>query len=362
MTSTNKLREIVALSLVKNMGPVSYKKLADRFGGEGSIFSVRKDNFESQKKGIRVLWEDLKAADLLPRADEEIEKALKHQIDIIPIFDERYPALLREIHDPPILLYVKGSLPPAESVNVAVVGSRVASLYGRRMASQISSDLAGAGVVVVSGLALGIDTAAHEGALAGKGCTIAVLGGGIAKLYPKENKRLAEKICENGALVSEYPVEMSPDPGCFPVRNRIISGLSSAVFVVEAKEKSGALITADLALEQGRGVFALPGNADSSKSFGTNSLLKQGACLVMSAQDILSDLGLLVSRRAKSSQRAALSAEEEKLFSLLDSGPVQLEEVVEGAGISLQKTVTVLSALQMKGLIKESPGKYFQKA
>ena len=230
------------------------------------------------------------------------------------------------------------------------------------MAAQISKDLASAGVVIVSGLALGIDTAGHEGALLADGVTVAVLGGGIAKLYPRENKKLADKICEKGALISEYPVEMTPDPGYFPVRNRIISGISSAVLVVEAKEKSGALITADLALEQGREVFALPGNADSSKSFGTNSLLKQGARLALSAEDILTELGYSLVKKAKASKRAALTAEEDRIFSLLDAGAVQLEEIVETAGIPLQKTMTVLSNLEMKGMVKETPGKNFQKA
>ena len=362
MNAAENLRNIVALSLVKNLGPVSFKKLVEKFGTTEALLAATETDFKRKARGLRVRWEDLKNTEALSRADEEIEKAAKHQIDIIPCYDERYPAVLREIHDPPILLYVKGQLPLEDAVKVAVVGSRVSSLYGKKMALQISRDLAVSGVTIVSGLALGIDTAAHEGALAGDGITVAVLGGGIQKLYPRENKKLAEKICEKGALVSEYPIDMAPDPRFFPVRNRIISGLSSAVLVVEAKEKSGALITADLALDQGREVFALPGNADSSKSFGTNSLLKQGARLALSAQDILSELGFSVAKKIKSSKLKALTAEEEKIFSFLDAGPVQLEELVETSGISLQKAMTVLSYLEMKGLVKEIPGKNFQKA
>ncbi len=367
MASGDSLRELVALSLVKNMGPVGFKNLMEKFGSVREIFEAKEGEFNRAKKRGPVLWESLKEADLLSRADDEIEKAARHGIRILPIYDEHYPAVLRQIYDPPILLYVKGTLPSEDALKVAVVGSRVPSIYGKRMATQISSDLAQAGVVVISGLALGIDTAAHEGALAGKGITVAVLGGGILKLYPKENKKLADKICENGALVSEYPVEMAPDPSYFPVRNRIISGLSTAVLVVEAKEKSGALITADAALDQNREVFALPGNADSSKSMGTNALLKQGAHLVLSAEDILAELGFSMPKKKASIRGACLpagrlSAEEENFFSLLESGPVQLEEIVETTGISLQKALTVLSYLEMKGLVKEAPGKYFQKA
>ncbi len=360
-TITENLRLVMALSLVRNMGPVGFKRLMEKFGSAEAVLDSGKTEFALDKLRTKVRWDELKSPDLLSRADAEIEKALKLGVDIVPYDDERYPSLLREIYDPPIVLYVKGVLPPSDAAAVAVVGSRVCSLYGRKMAAEISRDLSSAGVTVVSGLALGIDTAAHEGALAGGGRTLAVLGGGIGKLYPPGNRRLAEKICEGGALISEYPVEMDPQPGFFPVRNRIISGLSQGVLVVEAKEKSGALITADAALEQGRDVFALPGNADSSKSLGTNSLLKQGARLTLSAQDILAELGLAPARKAKQSARAVLTAEEDKFLFLLDAGPVHLDEIVEASGFSIPKALVVLSALEIKKYVKEAPGKYFQR-
>ncbi len=355
------LRRITALSLVKNMGPVGFKRLTEKLGGVDAVLGASRAQFDKAKKGVKAIWEDLKSPGLLARADAEIEKAHKLGVDMIPLYDERYPSLLKEIHDPPILLYVKGALPPQDRLKVAVVGSRVSSIYGSRMALQIAKDLGAAGAVVVSGLALGIDTAAHEGALAGGGLTVAVLGGGIGKLYPPGNKKLAEKICAGGALVSEYPVDMAPSPSYFPVRNRIISGMSEAVLVVEAKEKSGALITADSALEQGREVFALPGNADSAKSLGTNSLLKQGARLALSAADILAELGYTSVKKSKEARRAAITAEEEKLVSILESGPLHLDEIVEATGFSLSKALGMLSALEMKMHVKEAPGKYFQK-
>lgn len=364
MTTPSKkstLRDLVALSLVPGMGPVSFKKLSERFGDARTILSCAAGDFAPIKKGFRFSWEALRAPDLLSRADDEIQKAAKQKITIITLEDERYPLALREIHDPPILLYVKGKLPSKDRIHIGVVGSRGCSLYGRKMATEIACDLASAGLVVTSGLALGIDTAAHQGALQGKGITCAVLGGGIGKLYPKENKKLADQIVERGALISEYPIDMEPEAGFFPIRNRIISGLSRGVLVVEAKEKSGALITADSALEQGREVFAVPGNADSSKSLGTNGLLRQGARLTLSAEDILTELGLTFSGSSKHSLKLKLTPEEEKMFLLLEAGAVQLEELVEASGFSLQKAASVLSYLEMKGAVQQTPGKYFQK-
>ncbi len=366
MAQANDLKNIVALSLAKNMGPVGFKRLMERFGDAASALRCATHELKGLtvqgKKSLRLSWEELTDPKLLDRAEQEIEKATRSGVQIIPFGDERYPEALGQIYDPPIVLYVKGKLPQSQGPSVAVVGSRVASLYGKKMALEISRGLASAGVPVISGLALGIDTAAHQGALEAGGVTIAVLGGGIGKLYPSENRKLAERICERGALISEYPVEMAPQPGCFPVRNRIISGLCSAVLVVEAKEKSGALITADLALEQGRDVLAVPGNADSFKSAGTNSLIKQGARLVLSAQDVLLELGFSIEKKAKTPKRAAVTAEEERVLSFLEAGPVHLDQIIEASSLSLQKTLGVLSYLQLKGFVKESPGKYFQKA
>jgi DNA processing protein len=306
---------------------------------------------------------------LLKKADAEIKKAEKQKAEIVTFFDENYPAELREIYDPPILLYAKGALPPQGSAKVAVVGSRASSLYGQRTARNIARDLASAGVVVVSGMALGIDTAAHEGALSADGITVAVLGGGLSRIYPKENKKIAEQIAEKGAVISEYPMEMEPRPAYFPIRNRIISGLSQAVLVVEAKEKSGALITADAALEQGRDVFAVPGNVDSERSGGTNNLLKQGAKLASSAEDILEELrskaesvlSVRPSLKKVPAETKDLGENEKRILSLLDSETLQADVLIEQSGLSAGETMTALTFLQMKGLVKEWPGKNFSK-
>ncbi len=370
MKKADELRETLALSLVKNMGPVTFKRLAESFGTASKILKTPVHYLKRAAGRSRASWEEFRDVSLLlKKADEEIKKTEKQKARIVTFFDEDYPADLRQIYDPPILLYVKGQLPSPESPKVAVVGSRKPSLYGQRMAKNISTDLAAAGVVVVSGMALGIDTAAHEGALLAEGITVAVLGGGLSRIYPPENKKIAERIAEKGAVISEYPMEMSPKPEYFPVRNRIISGLSGAVLVVEAKEKSGALITADAALEQGRAVFAVPGNADSARSGGTNNLLKQGAKLASSAEDILEELRLKMHHasparpvlKKATAEAKNLSENEKKILSLLDNETLQADVLIEQSGLSAGETMTALTFLEMKGLVKELPGKNFSK-
>jgi len=337
-------RQIVALSLVKNIGPVTFQRWLGECGSAPEAFKAKCPDPKS----------------FLKKADQEIKKSKEAGIDIVTYFDPRYPESLKTIYDPPILLYVQGSLPEPGSLHVAVVGSRIASLYGMRMAREISKGLAEAGVVVVSGLALGVDSAGHEGALAGDGRTLAVLGGGIRRLYPAENKKLADQIVKKGALISEYPIDMSPQAGFFPIRNRIISGLSSAVLVVEAKAKSGALITADSALEQGRDVFAVPGNADAARSQGTNGLLKQGAKLVTSAEDILNELKISHSPRPVA-KALDLAPEEGKIYSLLEGEGLAVDDLIEQSGLSTQQALSALTMLEMKGIVKQQPGKIFAK-
>ena len=366
MRITDELRYTVALSLVKNMGPVTFKKLMERFGNVTLIFGAGQKDFQGIEKVSRSLYAELKAPDLFEKADAEIAKAVKQNVRIISFMDKHYPADLKEIYDAPILLYVKGILPEEDVPKVAIVGSRKASLYGLRMAKSIARDLSRAGVVVVSGLALGIDSAAHEGALSADGSTLAVLGGGLARLYPSKNKKMAEAILKKGALISEYPMEMEPRPEYFPLRNRLISGLSQAVLVGEAGNKSGALSTADAALEQGRDVLAIPGNADSERSAGTNALLKQGAKLVTSAADVLEELKMNKGKSNDAPQQLHsekkifdLNPDEAKLFSLLMNEPLPIDTLVEESGISASLVITHISRLQMKGYVKELPGKYF---
>ena len=355
MNPSEDTKGILALSLVKGMGPVAFKRLLETLGSVSNILSASHGEFSKAGRiGVRYL--DLKDASIFEKADREIERARKAGVRIMSCRDEDYPSALREIYDPPVVLYVWGHLPSDEQVKVAVVGSRMASFYGQKMARMIARDLAAAGAAVVSGLALGIDTAAHEGALSAGGVTLAVLGGGINKLYPSENRKMADTIVRKGAILSEYPLEMDPRPGYFPVRNRIISGLSCAVCVVEARQKSGALITADAALEQGKDVFAVPGNADSSRSGGTNGLLRQGAKWATCAGDILEELGI---KKPVSTPDHSLSGEEKTIFSLLEGEPLHVDQLVESSGIHTRNVISALSVMEIKGLVRQLPGNWY---
>ena len=358
MILTQKLRQMMALTLVPGMGPVAFRNGLLTFGSLEGIFGATASEWRGVQYLSRLNKRLLDDPAIFRKADEEIEKALKADTAILTFFDGAYPSELKEIHDPPIVLYVKGRLPEKKHPRIAVVGSRAASLYGLKMAERVSRELAAAGMVVVSGLAIGIDTAAHKGALSAKGWTLAVLGGGISKIYPAENKKIAAEIVKTGALISEYPMDFYPKPGNFPVRNRIISGLSRAVLVAEARVKSGALITADLALEQGRDVYALPGPADSTKSEGSNALLKQGAHFITGAEDILREYS--TDLRKTQTKKISVTEEEKKLLSLL-GGPeaLHLDEIITRSEFPTQKAMGLLSVLAIKGAVQELPGKYF---
>ncbi|MBI4352373.1 MAG: DNA-protecting protein DprA [Candidatus Omnitrophica bacterium] len=373
MEQDHRLREVVALSLIGRMGPVTFKRVREAVQEDLSkLFSMTREEFD-RLAVPRLSYSDLKAADLFKEADRQMEKAAENGIKVVTFFDGDYPQELKEIYDPPILLYVKGNLPSSQAPKVAVVGSRLATFYGLQMARRISGDLAGAGVVIVSGFAKGIDLAAHEGALAGGGVTIAVLAGGLLQhLRAHPNQKILDKITEKGALVSEYPLETAPQPGFFPVRNRIISGLSRAVLVVQAAERSGALITADAALEQGRDVFAVPGNADVSRSAGVNRLIQQGAKLTVSASDILEELcwetrdipGALPDTaplKNGSKREVSLSTEEEKVLSCLNGEALSIDELAETSCFPASRLAAALSLLELKGLIRQMPGKNFKK-
>ena len=290
----------------------------------------------------------------------------KYKIETLTISEKGYPKILKQIYSPPKVLYVKGKILQKDEFAVAIVGSRFASTYGLITAERLGYELASRGVVVISGLAKGIDSAAHRGALKAYGRTIAVLGNGLKTVYPPENKKLADEIIErNGAVISEFPMETPPIGMNFPRRNRIISGLSLAVIVVEAAKNSGALITADFALEQNREVFAVPGKIDSPTSFGTNELIKQGAKLVQTADDVIEELGLKLSdsktKSDKNILKPNLSSEEAVIYKNLTTEPRYLDEIAQDTSLSVSKAMELLLKLQLKKLVKELPGKNFIK-
>ncbi len=296
---------------------------------------------------------------------KEAAKLQSAGVDFICHDDPIYPENLRQIFNPPPVIFIKGSLTASDKLAVAVVGSRKPSPYGLLVAEKLAKDLAALGITVVSGMARGIDTAGHKGALAGGGRTIAVLGCGVDVVYPRENKKIVDKIVDNGAVISEYPLGTPPESWHFPARNRIISGLSLGTVVVEAADKSGALITADFALEQGRDVMAVPGNVVSPLSRGPHRLIRQGARLVEGAGDIIDEMGLeklFPVPEENAGGKVKMSMEEEALYNLLSLEPVLLDELIDKTGFPPQKVMAALMYLEIKGLTRQMPGKLYVRA
>lgn len=346
----------IALSMVPGIGPVLFKRLLDRFGSPERVFKSPLPLL----KGVEGVGERLSAEIHSFRqwkdAEDEVAKAYSFGAAIVTMTDDEYPKNLLNIYDPPPYLYVKGRLLAGER-SMAVVGSRFASQYGKIVAEGISRDLAKNGFTVVSGMARGIDTAAHKGAMAASGRTIAVLGSGIDVAYPPENKGLYEEICRNGAVVSELPMGAEPLSEHFPARNRIISGISMGVLIVEASLKSGSLITAACAAEQGREVFAVPGNINSNGSKGTNKLIKDGAKLVEGAGDILEEFD---SRPNNPKTTIDLSKEEASVMDVLTE-PVQIDEIATLSGMDVRSVSAILLNLELSGTVRQLPGMVFVK-
>lgn len=293
----------------------------------------------------------------------EAQRLAALDIKMVTWDDADYPARLREIYDPPAVFFYRGTLAQDDEACVAVVGSRRCTHYGRMVAEELGAGLARAGLTVVSGMARGIDSAAHRGALGAGGRTVAVLGTGLDICYPRENSKLMQEIAASGAVVSEFPLGSPPEPWHFPVRNRIISGLSRGVVVVEAAARSGALITAELALEQGRDVMAVPGNVTSPSSQGTNRLIKQGARLVEGVEDVLDELGLasLFAPDAGTEAAPSLTPLEQALLQRLkeEGGPVGEDALLGGCGAATPEAKAALTFLELKGLVRRLPGRLY---
>jgi len=361
-----RLKALIGLNMFCDIGSARLKKLLEFFGYPENILKAPYEKL-TQVFGIG----EVIARNITSLKEEDIDKecvqAQKGNIRIMTIDDGDYPENLKHIPDPPIVLYVKGALEAEDKFSVGIVGSRRASFYGLSCAEKFAADLAHCGMTIVSGLARGIDSSSHKGALKAGGRTIAVIGSGFNYLYPAENKELADEISRSGAVISEFPMDAKPLPQNFPCRNRIISGLSLGVLVVEAARNSGALITADCALEQGREVFALPGKIDSQNSCGTNALIKQGAKLVSCADEILEEFNLPVTKNVNkeeiketnSGNRACLSDSESLLYNLISGEPVLLDEIAEKSSFGISEISAILLKLQMRRLIRQIPGKQF---
>lgn len=356
-----RLEALVALNMAGSIGSVRLKKLLEYFVSPQDIFNAPVEKLVS----VSGIGENL-AARIHSFRKEALEKELKLArklaLKIITAEDEDYPVNLKNIPGLPIVLYVKGEIKPLDNHAVAVVGSRNASLYGLAAAAKFSTELAESGFTIVSGLARGVDTSAHRAALKAGGRTLAIMGSGFNNIYPAENKEFCEEIARSGAVISEFPLDEKPLKENFPRRNRVISGLSLGVLVAEAARNSGALITADFALEQGREVFALPGKIDSENSSGTNELIKQGAKLVTQASDILEELvpGAPLRRENKTSVKCDLNNEKEnRLYGLMTPKALTLDELIEKSSMGISEVSGILLSLQLKKLIKQLPGKQF---
>jgi len=357
----------IALKNIKGIGNHLFKKLIERFHTPGRVLSASINELIMVEGISAALAKSIKYCKEGNKAKRDLDIAFQKGIKIITMADASYPPLLHHIPDPPPVLYISGTLEPATD-NIAVVGSRNATRYGITMAKQLCSDLAHRDLNVVSGMAKGIDTAAHLGALAGDGKTFAILGTGIDVIYPSENKKLFHEISEKGAVISEFPFGTGPEPYNFPLRNRIISGMSLGTVIVEAGMKSGSLITARLAAEQGREVFAVPGSVRSFKSTGTHSLLKQGAKLVEHANDIIEEiLPLLRSRLSEKTENQApqkknnpaLDSDETIVFKALEPYPVHIDDIIRSTGFNPGRLAGILLKLELEGVVNQSPGKFF---
>ena len=357
----------LALARVKGLGAVSFKKLTTRFVDPTAAFSAALTELEQVEGLHRDAIDGIVAFSDWAEIDEEIERARDAGIAIVPFTNPNYPARLRTIADPPPFLYVKGNILTDDDKAVAIVGSRSASEYGRRVARDLARGLVSLGFTVVSGMARGIDGSAHESALQSGGRTIAVLGSGVERAYPAEHETLYRRIGENGAVLSELPIGTRPLAFNFPARNRLISGLSLGVVVVEATEKSGSLITATLAVEQGREVFAVPGEVGSSRSRGAHRLIRQGAKLVESVDDIIEEIApQLLDRTGSATQRAPRVLPQNAgdatrtIFALLQENTLQVDQVIERTGMSAAQVLETLLDLELQGLLRQLPGKIYR--
>jgi len=351
----------LGFNVVKGIGPVRLRALRDTFGDIERAWHA--DDTALQKAGLdRRALQNLHQARRSLDLDRMIADVHASGAVILTLDDPDYPRLLRELPGSPPVLYVKGTLSDADQWALAFVGTRRASVYGRDMTYRLVTSLVQAGLTIVSGLALGIDAAAHKAALEAGGRTIAVLGSGIDRIYPPEHRQLAAAIAQSGALVSEFPLGTPPEAKNFPVRNRLISGLSLGVVVVEAPESSGALLTADTALDQGRDVFAVPGNVTAKTSMGTNRLIQNGAKLVIDANDILDELNLTrttVETSKHVRQIAPDNPVEASLSQLLGEEPVHIDDLCEQSGLPITTVSSALALMELKGIVHRLDGMHY---
>jgi DNA processing protein len=363
----------LALTLTPGLASRLCARLLKQFGSPESVFRASRVALEScHIPGETV--EGILKKKAFPRAEKELAGIQRVcGCSLLNWAEAEYPQTLLQIYDPPVLLYLRGDPQVLSLPSLSIVGTRKPTVYGTQMAQRLGRELAARGLIIVSGLARGIDAIAHQGALDAQGRAIGVLGTGIDVCYPKENKKLYERVLERGAIISEFPLRTHPAPENFPVRNRIVAGLPLGVVVVEGAQYSGSLITARLAMEFGREVFGVPGNATQPVSFAPNQLIKQGAKLVVGAEDVIEELptpvraALLQAEQPEAEQRnllaaASLNGSEKKLYELLTADdPIHIDDIVERSGLNSSDVLATLFNLEMQGIVRQLPGKQFCK-
>ena len=362
----NATEACIALNMLPTVGPVRLRKLLAVFGEPQEILAAKRGDLRKVEGIGNEVADQISNWESTIDLSTELQRIRDFGASVITQESPSYPQSLGQIHAPPIVLYVWGEILERDHHSIGVIGARRTTHYGTESAKKLAYQLAYAGLTVISGLARGIDTAAHQGALAAKGRTIAVIGSGLAKLYPPENAALAEKIrTGNGAIVSEFSMDVEPDRQTFPMRNRIISGWSHGILVVEAGLNSGALITAAQALEQGRAVYAVPGHINAPSAMGSNRLIQQGAKLVMDASDVLDDLQIFLpeSKPIASAARPLpeLSASERSVYDAIEASETAIDAIAAKCNLPSPTVSSVLLRLELKRLVKQLPGKYFVK-
>jgi DNA processing protein len=363
----------LALALTPGLASRLSARVLRKFGSPDDVFRASLTDLESCKLPAQVTQAIVKK-ESFKRAEKELDGVRKiANFRLLNWTEPEYPQTLLQIYDPPVLLYVRGDPQVLNLPSLGIVGTRRPTLYGTQMAQRLGRDLAARGLVIVSGLARGIDAIGHQGAMDAHGRAIGVLGTGIDVCYPKENKKLYEKVLERGAILSEFPLRTHPAPENFPVRNRIVAGIPLGVVVIEGAQYSGSLITARLAMEFGREVFGVPGNVTQPVSFAPNQLIKQGAKLVTCAEDVIEELptpiraALVQAEQPEAEQRnllaaASLNGSEKKLYELLSAEElIPIDDIVERSGLNSSEVLATLFNLEMKGIIRQLPGKQFSK-
>jgi len=362
-TASDHVAAVLKLALTPGVGPRTYQALIEYFGS-AEVAAVAAP---SELRKVAGVGPKLMRAIVDARASLDVEEELRlcreQNVGVLTIDDESYPKTLREIHNPPSVLFVRGAWQPSDALAIAIVGTRHATSYGVRQAERLAIGLANAGLTIISGLARGIDAAAHRGALAAGGRTIAVLGSGVLNVYPPEHADLAEQVITHGALISEAPPRSQPHSGLFPQRNRLITGLSLGVIVVEAAQRSGALISAEHAMEQGREVFAVPGPIDSRTSRGCHQLIRDGAKLVESVDDVLDELGPMFAAAPRDDGREVrhpgellLNEQEQAVLDATTTEPTTVDEIVVRSGLPVHRVLATMSVLEMRRLIRRLSG------